>query len=62
MADGGAIKLLVQSIYKQVCRGPQTIADSLEKTINPIGGTFLSRQSMRKLRTVTEGCISFSVS
>ena len=40
----------------------QAFADHFEGTVNPIGGTFLSRQNMKKLRTITEGCASFGSS
>jgi hypothetical protein len=33
-----------------------------EKAVNPIGGTFLSRQDIEKLRTIAKVCISFSFS
>jgi hypothetical protein len=42
--------------------GLSSLDSSTEKAANPIGGTFLSRQNMKKLRTITEGCASSSFS
>jgi hypothetical protein len=45
-------------IVKQVRGIIPAFANGQKKADNPIGGTFLSRQNMKRLRTVTEGCIS----
>ena len=40
----------------------KAFASKPKEAVNPIGGTFLSRQNMKKLRAITEVCISFSFS
>ena len=52
------MRLALCQVLSKFKKRIETFADSLKKTINPIGGTFLSRLDIRELRTIAEGCIS----
>jgi hypothetical protein len=44
--------------FQQVYEETVSFCQRIEKAVNPIGGTFLSRQNVKELRTITEDCIS----